>query len=101
MTRIVITPDARDESIWSHLAQVNQDAGQDAQQAPQSTAYDSLWAAQGVPTQEPSGIETFLLKEDKLYTVLAVVLIIWFGIITFMVRTDRKLARLEKSERSA
>lgn len=72
-----------------------------SQEVPVSTAYDSVWTGQGVPTQEPSGIEAALLKEDKLYTVLAVVLIIWFGMIFFMVRTDRKLDRLEKAERTS
>ncbi|NNE34647.1 MAG: hypothetical protein HKN13_05400 [Rhodothermales bacterium] len=70
------------------------------QEVKEGTAYDSVWAGQGVPTQEPSVVEAVLLKEDKLYTVLAVVLIIWFGIMLFIVRTDRKLDRLEKSERS-
>ncbi len=74
---------------------------QDAQEAPTDAQapYDSVWSSQGVPTQEVSGIEALLLKEDKLYTVLAVVLIIWFGIMLFIFRTDQKLNRLEKQSR--
>ena len=32
---------------------------------------------------------------DKLYVVLGVVLIIWLGIAAYLVRTDRRIARLE------
>ena len=60
-----------------------------------STAYDSIWAQ--APSQGPVGLETVFLAEDKLYVVLAVVLIIWFGLIFFLYRTDRKLERLERS----
>jgi uncharacterized membrane protein YecN with MAPEG domain len=37
-----------------------------------------------------------MLAEDKLYVVLAVVLIIWFGLLIVMFRTDRKIAALEE-----
>jgi len=37
-----------------------------------------------------------MLAEDKLYVVLAVVLIIWFGLIFFLLRTDRRLDTLER-----
>lgn len=60
------------------------------------TAYDSVWTTTGVPEQQPTGLETVMLAEDKLYVVLAVVLLIWFGIAFFLVRTDRRLARLER-----
>ena len=94
------------------IVQDAQDArpGQDAesgQEAPSGnsdgivTPYDSVWANSNVPTQQPSGLEAALLKEDKLYTVLAVVLIIWFGILFFIARTDRKLDALENQERQA
>ena len=81
-----------------------QDAVRDAAQDPgqedavgQTTAYDSVWAQSEIPVQESAGIERILLSEDKLYTVLAVVLIIWFGIVFFLLRTDRRLARLERT----
>lgn len=62
-----------------------------------TTAYDSVWADPStLPTQPPSGIESVMLSHDKLYVVLAVVLIIWFGLLFFILRTDRKLERLEE-----
>lgn len=66
-------------------------------EAAPSTAYDSVWAQPGVPAQEPVGLERVMLAEDKLYVVLAVVLIIWLGLAFFIFRTDRKLDRLERS----
>lgn len=61
-----------------------------------STAYDTVWAGTEVPVQQNEGIETVMLAEDKLYVVLAVVLIIWIGFIFFVYRTDRKIERLER-----
>jgi hypothetical protein len=34
--------------------------------------------------------------DGKIYVVLAVVLLIWFGLLTLLVRTDRKIDRLER-----
>jgi hypothetical protein len=48
-----------------------------------------------VPTKEPQGIERTMLAQDKIYVVLAVVLIIWFGIVALLYRTDRRIAALE------
>ncbi len=64
--------------------------------APQETAYDTVWTLSEVPTQEPEGIERLMLAEDKLFVVLAVVLVIWFGIVALIWRTDSRLARLEQ-----
>ncbi|MGI9175796.1 MAG: CcmD family protein [Rhodothermales bacterium] len=50
-----------------------------------------------VPTQAPDALEQVMLAEDKLYVVLAVVLIIWLGLVFFLFRTDRKLDRLERT----
>ena len=50
-----------------------------------------------VPTQAPDALERVMLAEDKLYVVLAVVLIIWLGLVFFVFRTDRRLARLERT----
>lgn len=61
-----------------------------------STAYDSIWAGKNVPTQQPEGLERVMLADGKIYVVLAVVLIIWFGLLIFLFRTDRKLDRLER-----
>lgn len=62
-----------------------------------SAVYDSVWAGTEIPDAPPVGLETVMLQQDKLYVVLAVVLIIWFGILFFLFRTDRRLARLEKA----
>lgn len=60
-----------------------------------ATAYDSVWA-DPIPTQTASGFEQVMLSHDKLYVVLGVVLLIWFGLIFFILYTDRKLDRLER-----
>ncbi|HLE57490.1 MAG TPA: CcmD family protein [Rhodothermia bacterium] len=49
-----------------------------------------------VPVADPSPLERIMLAEDKLYVVLAVVLVIWFGIVAMLVRTDRKIKDLER-----
>ena len=84
------------ENAW-HNAAPTRISGQDAlQDASQTTAYDSVWADTSIPVQESTGIEAVLLQQDKLYAVLAVVLIIWLGIAFFLVRTDRRIDRLER-----
>lgn len=62
-----------------------------------ATAYDSIWASSEMPAHQPSGLERVMLAQDKLYVVLAVVLILWIGIAFFLLRTDRKLDRLERA----
>jgi CcmD family protein len=61
-----------------------------------ATAYDSVWANPDIPTQTATGIEAVMLSQDKLYVVLAVVLVIWIGLLFFLLRTDRKLDALER-----
>ena len=53
-------------------------------------------AAQAVTVQQAEGIERPMLAEDKLPVVLAVVLIVWFGLLLLVFRTDRRLARIER-----
>ena len=72
------------------LQEVQQDAQQDA-----STAYDSTWATAQIPEMGPVGSEKIMLAEDKLFVVLAVVLIIWAGIAYYLFKTDRKIRDLE------
>lgn len=67
------------------------------EEAAPTTPYDSVWAGQEVPEQEPVGLERVMLAEDKLYVVLAVVLIIWIGLIFFIYRTDRRIRDLERT----
>ena len=79
------------------IIQDAQDA-QDAQASESiSTSYDSTWTETQIPEQPPLGTERFMLAQDKLFVVLAVVLVIWFGIAYFIHRTDRKLTALEKA----
>ncbi|MDE2997285.1 MAG: hypothetical protein OXT73_11225 [Bacteroidota bacterium] len=65
--------------------------------AVESTAYDSIWAGSDVPTQAPSALEQVMLAHDKLYVVLAVVLIIWFGIVFLLLRNDARLKSVERT----
>ena len=60
------------------------------------TPYDSVWSTE-IPSQAPVGLERFMLAEDKLYVVLAVVLIIWIGLAVYLFRTDRKIRALERA----
>jgi hypothetical protein len=68
---------------------------QEAQDA--STAYDSVWAGGDVPTQALSNMEQVMLAHDKLYVVLAVVLIIWIGIVILLLRNDARLKSVERT----
>ena len=78
---------------------IYQDNPQDASQNQDnlSTSYDSTWALSQIPERGPVGSEKFMLAEDKLFVVLAVVLIIWAGIAYYLFKTDRKIVELEKS----
>lgn len=66
------------------------------QERPDSTAaYDSTWTEQPA-SQAPDDLERVMLPDGKIYVVLAVVLLIWFGLVAMLVRTDRKIDRLER-----
>lgn len=69
---------------------------QDADTTGQDTPYDTVWSGEEVPVQESTDLERVMLAQDKIYVVLAVVLIIWIGLALLVVRTDRKLALLER-----
>jgi CcmD family protein len=62
-----------------------------------STAYDSIWSGANLPTKPPTPLEQVMLSDDKIFVVLVVVLIIWFGIMFFVYRTDSKLKSLERN----
>lgn len=62
-----------------------------------STAFDSIWSGTDVPTVALSTMEQVMLSNEKLYVVLAVVLLIWLGLIFFVFRTDRRLSQVERS----
>lgn len=44
----------------------------------------------------PQGVERLMLASDKLPVVLAVVLIIWFGLLFLLFRTDRRITKIER-----
>ncbi|MFB6247252.1 MAG: CcmD family protein [Salinibacter sp.] len=60
-----------------------------------ASAYDSTWTEQPA-SQRPEGLERVMLADSKIYVVLAVVLLIWAGLVTLLVRTDHKIDRLER-----
>jgi len=63
-------------------------------------AYDSTWATTQEVAPTTSRFEETMVAGDKIYVVLAVVLIIWFGLVLLLFRTDRRIARLEKQVES-
>lgn len=62
-----------------------------------STAYDTLWTGAEIPTQAPNALEQVMLSDEKIFVVLAVVMVIWIGVILLILRTDRHLTRVERS----
>jgi len=84
-----------------HLVSGTDDAAslRPLQERPDTTqsAYDSTWTERPeAQSQEPSGLDRIMGTHGKIYVVLAVVLLIWFGLVTLLVRTDRKIDRLER-----
>jgi hypothetical protein len=60
-----------------------------------ASAYDSTWTEQ--PAAQPAtGLDAIMGQGGKIYVVLAVVLLIWIGLVTVLFRTDRKIDRLER-----
>lgn len=53
-------------------------------------------AAAATVEQSPTGIEETMLAESKLPVVLAVVLLVWFGILLLLFRTEKRLSRVEE-----
>lgn len=60
-----------------------------------TTAYDTTWTEQS-DARPPEGLERVMLPDGKIYVVLAVVLIIWAGVVVMVFRTDRRIDRLER-----
>ena len=69
----------------------------DTTQTAATSRYDSIWGNPDTPVQAVSSLDQVMLSNDKLFVVLAVSLLIWFGLVFFLFRTDRKLDRLERS----
>ena len=49
---------------------------------------------------EQNTILSSFYQEGKIYVVLAVILVIFIGIIAYLIRLDRKITTLEKSHKS-
>lgn len=63
--------------------------------APGTAVYDSVWSGT-TASQTNTPLETAMLADGKLYVVLVVVLLIWSGLLLFLFRNDRRIARLEQ-----
>jgi hypothetical protein len=59
-----------------------------------TSAYTDKW--EGATETEGAFVE-FMTSNDMIFVVLGVSLIIWFVLLFFLARTERKLAALEKS----
>lgn len=57
--------------------------------------YDEA-AAQASSAQPAEGVERVMLADDKMPVVVAVVLVVWLGVLALLFRTDRRLARIER-----
>jgi hypothetical protein len=61
-----------------------------------SSSYGDKWA--GAESAEQAGtIIAALASNDLIFVVLGVSLIIWFVLLFFIIRTDRKVSRLEET----
>ena len=61
-----------------------------------SSSYGDKWA--GAESAEHAGtIIAALASNDLIFVVLGVSLIIWFVLLFFIIRTDRKVSRLEET----
>ena len=65
-------------------------------QADTTIALFDTSAAEAVTLQSESPSERAMLAEDKLPVVLAVVLVVWAALMLLALRTDRRLARVER-----
>lgn len=61
-----------------------------------SSSYSDKWAGVENPEQS-SGFIQFMSSNDLIFVVLGVSLIIWFVLLFFIIRVDRKVSNLEKT----
>lgn len=57
-------------------------------------SYSDIWGAAG-NIEESSAFVRMLASNDLIFVVLGVSLIIWFVLLFFIIRVDRKVAQLE------
>jgi heme/copper-type cytochrome/quinol oxidase subunit 2 len=56
-------------------------------------------AAMAANAQDTSGINT-LRQSGKIYVVIAVLSVIFLGIIIYMIRTDRRISKIEQQQKN-
>ena len=77
----------------------NSDTVKDLQQTAVDTltsSYSDKWAGVDDPEQSSAFIQ-FMSSNDLIFVVLGVSLIIWFVLLFFMIRVDKKVSKLEHS----
>lgn len=60
-----------------------------------TSTYSGKWA--GAEAADQSAVIGLLASHDLIFVVLGVSLIIWFVLLFYIIRTDRKVSRLEES----
>ncbi|MEM6783426.1 MAG: CcmD family protein [Bacteroidota bacterium] len=75
-------------------AQADTSQASSATVVPDST--NAIATLEDIPVQEFEGLDRIMLAEDRLPVVLAVVLVVWVGVLLMLARTDRRLSRLER-----
>lgn len=66
------------------------------QSADSVAVYDSVWSATDTAAAAPDALERVMVADGKIYVAVAVLLLIWLGLLWYIYRTDRKLDRLER-----
>lgn len=61
-----------------------------------TSSYSDKWAGVENPEQSSAFIQ-FMTSNDLIFVVLGVSLIIWFVLLFFLIRVDKKVTKLEKS----
>ncbi len=64
--------------------------------AADAAPYDTVWTETNPPTAQPDALERVFTADGKIYVVVAVLLIVWIGIMTYVYRTDQKIDALER-----
>jgi hypothetical protein len=61
-----------------------------------TSSYSDKWAGAGNAEQSSTFIQ-FMSSHELIFVVLGVSLIIWFVLLFFIIRVDRKVSKLEKT----
>ena len=62
----------------------------------QATPFDSIWANPDASATPLSQLDLIMLADDKILVVLAVLLLVWIGLMLLTWRTDKHLDALER-----